>query len=294
MWYIFWTINKFLYNLLGPNLSTKLSQTGFGKFVLRILKGSPDQMQIYNGRNGIRLKLALHEAEYFGFFHFGSMNLYETAVITRALHPGDSFIDVGAYVDGWHTIVAARKVGLTGHVYAFEPIPTFFRRLKENIALNNINNVTLEMAAVSDHDGYRTFYENRASSSFYKNHANPGSSKSIGKLRVKTFALDRYIKAKRINNLRLIKIDAEGAEMDILTGAAKILKQPGAPDLMIEIDDRYLRSGGSSEAELLSYLKKLGYKAYSLIESGLGAYQTKAAGRQLFNVFFSKHDYLSP
>ncbi len=292
MWYIFWTINKFLYKLLGPNLSTKFSQTRFGKLVLRLLKGDPGQIQIYSGKDGIRLKLAPHEAEYFGFFHFGSMNLYETAAITRVLHPGDSFIDVGAYVDGWHTIVASRKVGLTGHVYAFEPIPTFFYRLKENIALNNINNVTLEMAAVSDRDGYRTFYENRASSSFYKNHAYQGLRMSMGSLRVKTFALDRYIKVRHIKNLRLIKIDAEGAEMAILKGATKILKLHGAPDLMIEIDDRYLRSGGSSEGELLSYLKKLGYKAYSLIESGLGAYQTKTEGRQLFNVFFSKHDYL--
>lgn len=292
MWNIFWTINKFLYKLLGPNMSTNLSQTGFGKFVLRVMKGNPGQMQIYTGKDGIKLKLAPHEAEYFGFFHFGSMNLYETAGLTRVLRPGDTFIDVGAYVDGWHSIVAGRIVGDIGHIYAFEPIPDFYVRAKENFALNNLSNITFEQMAVSRKDGFSVFYNNSASSSFYVKHASHGKTVRLKKIRVKTIKLDTYVRQNNIKNVRLIKIDAEGSEMDVLDGMPGLLRRDDAPDLIIEVDDRYLRSGGSSEAELLTCLKNLGYKAYSLIESGLGVYQTKTAGRQLFNVFFSKYDYL--
>ena len=291
MWNIFWSVNKLIYKLLGPDLSTIVSQTGLGKFVVQVLKGRPGRMQIYSGKNGIRLNLTTHEAEYFGFFHFGSMNLYETSLINRILHRGDIFIDVGTYVDGWHSIVAGKAVGKTGHVYAFEPIPDFYLRAKENFALNNIFNVTLEQMAVSKRDGNSIFYNNSASSSFYAKHARHGKTVKLKKIRVRTTKLDTYVKNHNVKKVRLIKIDAEGAEMDVLEGALGLLRRNDAPDLIIEVDDRYLRSGGSSEAELLSYLTKLGYKAYSLVEGGLGVYQTKASGRQLFNVFFSKHTY---
>lgn len=292
MWNIFWTINKFLYKLLGPNLSTNLSQTGFGKFVLRTLKGKPGRMQIYSGKDGIRLKLAPHEAEYFGFFHFGSMNLYETAAITRALHSGDSFIDVGAYVDGWHSIVAGRIVGDTGHVYAFEPIPDFYLRAKENFALNNLSNVTLEQMAVSKRDGNSIFYNNSASSSFYAKHARHGKTVKLKKIRVRTTKLDSYIKKHNIKNIRLIKIDAEGAEMDVLAGMPGLLRRDDAPDLIIEVDDRYLRDGGTSESEILECLRRYGYTPYSILVNGLGRYKRKDEGRELFNAYFSKRHHL--
>ncbi len=292
MWNIFWTINKFLYKLLGPNLSTSLSQTGFGKFVLRTLKGSSGQMQIYSGTYGIKLKLAPHEAEYFGFFHFGSMNLYETAVITRVLRPGDSFIDVGAYVDGWHSIVAGRIVGDTGHVYAFEPIPDFYLRAKENFALNNLSNVTFEQMAVSRSDGNSIFYNNSASSSFYAKHARHGKTMKLKKMRVRTTKLDTYVKNKNIKKVRLIKIDAESAEMDILEGMSGLLLRDDAPDLIIEVDDRYLRDGGTSESEILKYLHRYGYTPYSILANGLGRYKKKDEGRELFNAYFSKRHFL--
>lgn len=291
MWNIFWTINKLLYKLLGPNVSTAISQSQLGKLVLRLLKGRSDSIKVYRGRDGIALRLLPREAEYFGFFHLGAMNLYETNLIRKILKPGDSFIDVGAYVDGWHSIVAAKAVGKSGHVYTFEPIPTFFRRLKDNMRLNNLKNVVLEMAAVSIKDGYRMFYENKASSSFYQKQARHNKAGRASGIKVRTVALDSYLTKKRVRSLRFIKIDAEGAELEVLKGATKTLSSSKAPDLMIEIDDRYLRNGGSSEAELLSFLKNLGYRAYSILEEGPGAYQTKAEGRELFNVFFSKHTY---
>ena len=289
MWNVFWAINKLLYSVLGPNMSTAISQSWFGKWVLRLLKGRSTTLREYTGSEGIKLHLLPSEAEYFGFFHMGAMNLYETNVIKRVLHPGDSFIDVGAYVDGWHSIVASKAVGRTCHVYTFEPIPAFFRRLMDNVKLNHLTNVTLEMVAVSAKNGSRTFYENKASSSFYEKHA--GQNKAGG-MTVKTVTLDSYVTRKRIKSLRLVKIDAEGAELEVLKGGIKTLSSPNAPDLMIEIDDRYLKSGGTSEGEVFSLLRNLGYRAYSIGEGGLSAYKTKADGRQLFNVYFSKRRQL--
>ncbi len=291
MWQVFWTINKFLYKLLGPNISTAISQSRLGKLALRVLKGRSDKLKIYRGESGITLRLLSREAEYFGFFHLGAMNLYETNLMRNIVKPGDSFVDVGAYVDGWHSIVVSKAVGNTGHVYTFEPIPAFFRRLEDNIKLNNLTNVTLEMAAVSTKDGHRMFYENKASSSFYRKQAKHGTSRHAAGIKVRTVALDRYLAKKRATSVRFMKIDAEGAELEVLRGAIHTLSSPKAPDLMIEIDDRYLRNGGSSEAELLTFLKKLGYRAYSITEHGPAPYQTKAEGRELYNVFFSKRTY---
>lgn len=288
-----WSINKILYRVLGPNASTQLSQSWFGKLALRILGTKPMGMKIYKGLDNIRLRLTPQEASYFGFLHFGQMNVHETNLMKGLLKKGDTVVDIGGYVDGWHSIVSGRIVGERGHVYVFEPIPVFYKRLKENISLNNLSNVTIEQMAVSAINGHRYFYNNNASSSFFATHARHGHhSLTLTRFRVKVVTLDSYRKERNIERLCLVKIDAEGAEMDVLRGATNTLKGPSAPDLIIEIDDRYLHDGGTSESEILQYLKKFGYTPYSILPGGVGRYKRKSEGRELFNVFFSKKHLL--
>ena len=66
--------------------------------------------------------------------------------------PGEVVIDIGANV-GYYTLIAARLVGETGRVYAFEPDPTNFAILDKNVRLNGFRNVVLEQKAVSNEPG---------------------------------------------------------------------------------------------------------------------------------------------
>ncbi len=72
----------------------------------------------------------------------------EFALVKR-LHPGQVVLDLGANI-GYFTLLFARQVGDSGHVYAFEPGPLSFLLLKKNIAANAYRNITPINKAVSD------------------------------------------------------------------------------------------------------------------------------------------------
>jgi FkbM family methyltransferase len=278
--------SKLLYNILGPEKSTTLSQSSFGKFIFSILIGNKEE-GIFSGLDGVRLKLSRSEALSSGFFHLGVINPHETNILKKVLRNGDVFIDIGAYVDGWHSIIASKLVGEKGKVYTFEPVPEYYKKLSKNIKLNNGKNVVIEKLAVSNNNGKQTFYIGGLASTLYKEHL-PGENDIKGKVTVTTVSLDAYITQNNIKNISLIKIDVEGAELDVIKGGRKTLKAKNSPDLMIEVSDVYLKHGNTSEDELLTLLKKFGYKAYSIKENGLGKYIKKSKGRELMNVYFSK------
>ncbi len=68
------------------------------------------------------------------------------------LKAGDNFIDVGANI-GYYSLLASGKVGISGAVYSFEPSTREYKRLIDNIKLNNCSNVTPYNIALSDHSG---------------------------------------------------------------------------------------------------------------------------------------------
>ena len=79
----------------------------------------------------------------------------ETAHVMRTfVEPGDVCIDVGANV-GAHVLLLAKLVAPTGRIYAFEPGPPIFERLKTNLALNPglSGVVTPERLGISDTEG---------------------------------------------------------------------------------------------------------------------------------------------
>ena len=121
--------------------------------------------------------------------------------------------------------------------------------MAENVALDNKN-------------GTKTFYQSDGNSSFFKTHVQKEGSKRIHQIKVKTLKLDSYLRFKKINKVDFIKIDVEGAELEVLRGAKSLLKGPNAPDLLIEVVDEYLRDGSSSRQELIQYLNGFGYRPH--------------------------------
>jgi hypothetical protein len=70
------------------------------------------------------------------------------------INPGDTVFDIGANI-GLYTLPAALKLRGTGSVYAFEPVPIWFQRLRENIKLNHLSsmgNVFTFCVGLSDKD----------------------------------------------------------------------------------------------------------------------------------------------
>jgi FkbM family methyltransferase len=138
------------------------------------------------------------------------------------LTPEDSVIDAGAYI-GTHSLPMSK---LCKQVYSFEPNPEVFEILTENVELNNITNVLCYSIALSNDSGRRMFdCRNNGTSRFFK-------AKCLGEIKeVETLMLDEFLPF--IDNLKLIKIDVESAEFDVLDGATDIINKH-QPYIIIE------------------------------------------------------------
>ena len=147
-----------------------------------------------------------------------SWNPEEYGAFRAAVRPGATVLDVGANV-GAYTLLFARWVGANGRVVAFEPAPEAAAGLRRHLELNALSStVDVQQCAVSGSVGTARFACTEA------NGANaivvgPGSTDTI---EVATVTLDAFCSRNRIVP-DVIKIDVEGAELDVLRGARQVL-----------------------------------------------------------------------
>ena len=108
-------------------------------------------------------------------------------------------------------------VGASGRVYAFEPVPRNLAYLKEHLRINDIDNVEVMEVAVSNESGVACFDESSGSAM--------GHLGLQGKLEVKTVKLDELFLSSQIPAPDYLKIDVEGDELLVLSGAQSMLQQ---------------------------------------------------------------------
>lgn len=143
----------------------------------------------------------------------------------KVLRPGDTAIDIGANW-GAHSLLFSRLVGPTGTVIAVEPFPPALEELKWHLAKNNRANVRIIDSAVSDKPGYSSF---AAGHSAYTGHlvsdgAVAEEDSKVSVLSVETTTLDDLVRNQKLQSVRLIKVDVEGAESLVLQGADEVIK----------------------------------------------------------------------
>ena len=167
---------------------------------------------------------------YRGSYEAGTIHL-----LSKCLRENDIFFDVGSNI-GLMSIVASKFVGRNGKVYSFEPEREVFSILQENIRLNQLENVyTYKVACGSTKQRRLVLYKNEG--------INRGSA-SLIKLQedsqreeVSVETLDDFVGdvlAEEITDLRMIKIDVEGWELEVLKGSKNLLCSPKAPIICIE------------------------------------------------------------
>ena len=187
---------------------------------------------------------------------FTQTGYYEKEIslyIKNNLYPGDVFVDIGAN-SGYYTLLASRIVGQQGHVYSFEPHPDTYNRLVQNIMLNSLNNIHTFNYAVSSFDGEGELFVSKSSDGLNSLKPIPLMS---GHLKVGIRKLDTVIRG----DVKMIKIDAEGSELDIIRGAENIISS--SPELIIIYEINRELSG----QELLDSLDSLGFESFT-VENG--------------------------
>lgn len=177
------------------------------------------------------------------------------------LGPGMTVVDVGANY-GLYTLQAARAVGPTGRVLAFEPAPHVYARLADHVRLNGAANVTTHPVAVSDREGTATFHLGRNDS--VGSLLRPTAGRAV---EVPTTTLDAFLAAHGVGRVDAVKVDAEGAELLVLRGMRGLLARPHKPILFCEYNFPALAAAGTSAAELFDFTLAHGYAAH-LIENG--------------------------
>jgi FkbM family methyltransferase len=181
--------------------------------------------------------------------------------VWEALRPslgeGHVLIDVGAHI-GYFTLKGAQNVGSTGRVVAFEPNPETLEVLRANLEASHAANVEVAPVAATDRESSLTFYaaahDNTGRSSLALLNAGDGSHQ----YNVRGRPIDAVLDELKIGRVDAIKIDVEGAEVQVLRGAAHTLRR-FHPLIVTEVDTRQLRSLGASPEELASVLRDAGY-----------------------------------
>jgi FkbM family methyltransferase len=148
-------------------------------------------------------------------------------------------------------------------VYAIEPGPDNLSALHQRF--DTATNVTVVDAAVGSRAGTATLFMDRSDP---RRHSLAAAN--VGKAgrttTVRQVCLDDY--RATLNRLDVIKIDAQGAELDILHGARRAIRQ-FKPKLVLELWPTGLRNLGASGDLLLSEVCAIGYDVYRLSPEGL-------------------------
>jgi FkbM family methyltransferase len=175
-------------------------------------------------------------------------------VMRRYLHSGDTCIDVGGHL-GYYCLLMSKIVGPAGHVISFEPVPANMSVLKENIALNNITNVELVNSALGERPGTVSLIcpENFELSwtPSIRGYNVQGARNSID---VPIDTLDTFLQ-RGGHKPTVIKIDVEGAELDVLSGAVETLRTM-RPTVLLEIHGW----GDAVSDQILALFSSVGYR----------------------------------
>jgi FkbM family methyltransferase len=184
-----------------------------------------------------------------------------TRLIESTLKPGDVFIDVGAHV-GYFTLLAGRRVGPAGVVLSIEPNPVALQQLRKHVERSHLEHVQTAHTACGDSsDPVRLYLHTESNSSMASlSAANATSGVAV---EVACTTLDDLCRAHGLARAHLVKIDVEGAELLVLRGMERILREM-RPVIVLELEPHLLSGFGESSASIVTLLNAYDYSVAPL------------------------------
>jgi len=180
---------------------------------------------------------------------------------TKCCRPGDTAIDVGANI-GVISAFLADAVSSTGCVYALEPNPTVFSLLVDTLSMNSYDNVIPIQIAAGSRLTPSDFYIEEWGT-FQPTSSLVAKTTTARAKKVIQAPLDFLLQG--VSRIDYIKLDVEGAELDVLRGAEHLIEMH-RPLIQIEVHGMYLPSFGGSVADLFAFLCSRGYAALNLVD----------------------------
>ena len=178
-------------------------------------------------RHGIGAGLRFDARSGSAGYLFGTAEPQEQAALAHYLKADDVFYDIGANI-GFFAVLAARLVGSSGRVYAFEPNPACSSQVRRNADLNGFSHVEVVEAAVSSTSGHaRLRLGGTNLSSAIAGESEPG-------IDVALISVDDFMRDKSPRPPALVMIDVEGAEIEVLRGMRETISRH-RPVIMCEV-----------------------------------------------------------
>lgn len=218
----------------------------------------PDKYYLVRYRGG-RIYLNLKESPIMIAKAFGVYEYWKTKLLVDLVREEMTLIDIGAN-KGYFTLLFARLMNENGRVYSFEPIEENCSWIQKSISANGYRCIELAPLALSDNEGTRDFYPGAKSgwgSFFYSPEESMAANK---KILVNTRTLDSFLKERQLEDVDLIKIDVQGAELLVLKGAADVLSSSKKIKLLVDVD---IQSEEDREL-LVNMLKSYDFKLFRI------------------------------
>jgi FkbM family methyltransferase len=234
----------------------------------RLVNGMPIEVDPRDMVGSHILRFGVWEPETAGFFYCW-------------LRPGMTFVDAGAHV-GHHTLLASELVGAEGRVIAFEPHPLLGPVLRRNIERAGCANATLSAMALGRASGAADLILHPCDNFGASSLQGDSQAGHRPRARVEVTTLDDYLERAGAPMVDVLKLDVEGAELDVIDGASRTLA--ANPDILLVVE--FLRENarrfGRDVEDLESRLRQLGFLLFTVTPSGPRRYEQ--AGELAANV----------
>lgn len=255
-----------MFERIASSISRQLFIIPGGFFIVKFLKSifgkhhPPKTWEIISFR-ALKMRIDLSKQMGNAIYWRGSHDWAPIFVLEKNLFKGDTFIDIGAN-QGEYTLWAARKIGQKGLILAYEPSDEIFDQLENNIKLNEQISPTVHLRKVGLSDKAETL------KLYTKKGPNEGVNTlfpskdhelEIGEIELTT--LDLEMENYSVSKISLVKIDVEGAELNVLKGAKNTLIHY-SPKLLVEINRQSCLSAGYDPIEIINFLEKINYKLF--------------------------------
>jgi FkbM family methyltransferase len=202
--------------------------------IIKLWRGLFFRPHLFTAAEGFVMELDPIEWTQSDLLRDGKIESSTSALFKRLLERGDTYVDVGAHV-GYHTLVARSCVGPAGRVIAVEPQPYNCEKLLANWRANSFENLALYIAAIGETDSVVCLHQQTATDSTRLSLCLESVNDEALAFHVPLKRLDAILKEQAVEAVRLLKVDVEGFELEVLNSLGKFA--PTVENIILEVLD---------------------------------------------------------
>jgi FkbM family methyltransferase len=237
-----------------------LGRSVYGEFYWTLKPNTPLLHNLQNG--GV---LLLEPGHSFTYCFYPGVDSYEPDVrlaLQHLLKPGDTFIDCGANV-GYFSVLAAQLVKKTGKIVSVEANPTTYSLLERNLSANRVG-IPVH-CALTTASGEVELFMPIEGGDVYSSLSSGGllQGQSTKSFKVKGQALDEVIDELDLLRVDVVKVDVEGAELEVLRSGDRLLSK-FRPTIVMEYSTVTWSGSGANPEKLQNLLNSHSYHIYLL------------------------------